>query len=345
MICQKLVSSVIRGALSRRGVRGWVYLDDILLSCRSKSRLRGAVRDCIRRLRRAGFIVGAKSEPDPTERLGFIGKQIDTKAGTISNAVGALVGAFRAWIRGMGGGRLPSKVMERLLGKLCWLSRPNAGLGAFPAGAYRGLQSGKGVFGRGVCKGVATVLLFSCVPQRCDPPGPGGRGAWEVFVDAAPEGKRFRLGIVGGGDYYRSEVCPPWVDSLQQAELYALYIVIKLASYRGFERIRVGSDSNVARSQINALRASVHADSQQRILRRLFWLRCWSTVSVESFRVPSLLNAADPLSRETGFQSRKQAVAEAARRREMWEKAVDTKYMGLMEMIRPPWRFKGEVGD
>ena len=88
------------------------------------------------------------------------------------------------------------------------------------------------------------------------------------------------------------------MDSLQQAELYALYIVIKVASYRGFERIRVGSDSNVARSQINALRASVHADSQQRILRRLFWLRCWSTVSVESFRVPSFLNAADPLSRE-----------------------------------------------
>ena len=143
VICQKLVSSVIRGALSRRGVRGWVYLDDILLSCRSKSRLRGAVRDCIRRLRRAGFIVGAKSEPEPTERLGFIGKQIDTKAGTISNAVGALVGAFRAWVRGVGRGRLPSKVMERLLGKLCWLSRPNAGLGAFLAGAYRGLQSGK----------------------------------------------------------------------------------------------------------------------------------------------------------------------------------------------------------
>ena len=157
--------------------------------------------------------------------------------------------------------------------------------------------------------------------------------------------KFFDWELLGGGAYYRSEVCPPWVDSLQQAELYALYIVIKVASYRGFERTRVGSDSNVATSQINALRASVHADSQQRILRRLFWLGCWSTVSVESFRVPSFLNAADPLSRETGFQSLKQAVAEAARRRVMWERAVDTKYMGLMEMIRPPWRFKGEVGD
>ena len=111
-----------------------------------------------------------------------------------------------------------------------------------------------------------------------------------------------------------------------------------------FERIRVVSDSNVARCQINALRASVHADSQQRILRRLFWLRCWSTVSVESFRVPSFLNAADPLSRETGFQSRKQAIAEAARRREMWERAVDTKYVGLMEMIRPPVEIQGGGG-
>ena len=110
VICQKLVSSVIRGALSRRGVRGWVYLNDILLSCRSRSRLRGAVRDCIRRLRRAGFFVGAKSEPEPTERLGFFGKQIHNKAGTISNAVGALVGAFRAWFRGLAGGACPQRL-------------------------------------------------------------------------------------------------------------------------------------------------------------------------------------------------------------------------------------------
>ena len=36
VICQKLVSSVIRGPLSRRGVRGWVYLNDILLLTRSR---------------------------------------------------------------------------------------------------------------------------------------------------------------------------------------------------------------------------------------------------------------------------------------------------------------------
>ena len=52
-------------------------------------------------LRRAGFIVGEKSETTPTECISFIGKQIDTKAGTVGNATGALPGAFRSWVRGV----------------------------------------------------------------------------------------------------------------------------------------------------------------------------------------------------------------------------------------------------
>ena len=135
-ICQRLVMAVVRQVVSRRGIRGWVYLDDILLSARRKARLRRAVSDCIALLRRAGFIVGEKSETSPTECISFIGKQIDMKAGTVGNATCALVGAFRSWVRGVGRGRLPTCAMERLLGKLCWLGRPNAGLGAFLAGAY-----------------------------------------------------------------------------------------------------------------------------------------------------------------------------------------------------------------
>ena len=101
--------------------------------------------------------MGAKSEMTPTESIGFIGKSIDTRAGTISNAVGALVGAFRAWARGVGRGRLPTSAMERLLGKLCQPGRPNAGPGAFLDGARAALLQGLGRFGRGVAKGVATV--------------------------------------------------------------------------------------------------------------------------------------------------------------------------------------------
>ena len=88
VICQRLIMAVVRRVLSGV-IRGWVYLDDILLSARRKARLRRTVRDCKRALRRAGFIVGAKSETTPSE-------SIDTRAGTIGNTVGALVGAFCA---------------------------------------------------------------------------------------------------------------------------------------------------------------------------------------------------------------------------------------------------------
>ena len=247
-ICQRLVMAVVRRVLSRKGIRGWVYLDDILLSARRKGRLPRAVRDCAALLRLAGFIVGEKSETSPTECIGFIGKQIDTRAGTIGNATGALVGAFRSWVRGVGRGRLPTSAMERLLGKLCWLGRPNAGLGAFLVGAYTALRQGKGLFGRGVAKGVATVLLFSCVPQAADPLCDCGQAPWEVFTDAAPEGSGFRVGIVGEVGFYRSMRCPAWVSSLQQAELFAVYMVAKLATYRGYASVTIGSDSNVSRS-------------------------------------------------------------------------------------------------
>ena len=58
--------------------------------------------------------------------------------------------------------------MERLLAKLCWLGMPNAGLGAFLAGAYGSLHRGWGLLGRWVAKGIATVLLFACIQQHTD---------------------------------------------------------------------------------------------------------------------------------------------------------------------------------
>ena len=82
---------------------------------------------------------------------------------------------------------------------------------------------------------------------------------------------------MGEKGFYRSLHCTPWIDS---AELFAVYVVAKLASYRGCESVRIGLDSEVARSQVNALRAFVGSVKQQRILRCLFWLRCWTGTSI-----------------------------------------------------------------
>ena len=61
-----------------------------------------------------------------------------------------------------------------------WLGRPNARLGAFLAGSYSSLHKGSGMFGPVVAKGIATVLLFSFIPQHADPLGQRDTPPWEV---------------------------------------------------------------------------------------------------------------------------------------------------------------------
>ena len=77
----------------------------------------------------------------------------------------------------------------------------------------------------------------------------------------------------------------------------------------------MGTDSEVARHQVVKGHASSGLPVQQRILRRIFWLRSWSRCSVGIFRVPSPQNQADPHSRLHSFPSRQAAVREAERRK------------------------------
>ena len=153
--------------------------------------------------------MGVKSEVTPTESISFIGKNLDTRAGTISNAVGALVGTFRSWVRGVGRRRLPSSAMERLLGELCWLGRPNAGLGAFLAGAYSALHRGLGMFARGVAKGIATVLLFSCVPHTADPLGRCDAAPGKFSLMRPRRGVDSEWALWGGGGSTAPCAVPP----------------------------------------------------------------------------------------------------------------------------------------
>ena len=146
------------------------------------------------------------------------------------------------------------------------------GIGSFPRRCLLRPPPGAGTVragcGQGYCD--CPALLLCTLEDR--PLGRHDAPPWEVFTDAAPEGSGFRVGIVEEKGFCRSLRRPPWIDSLQQVELFAVYVVTKLASYRGCESVRIGFDSDVARSQVNALRASVGSVKQQRIPRRVFGL-------------------------------------------------------------------------
>ena len=98
------------------------------------------------------------------------------------------------------------------------------------------------------------------------------------------------MGVVGSPGCYRTRMCPSWITSLQQAELYAAYWATQIAVYKGARSVTVGPDNDAARAQLSALSASVACVNQLRVLRRMFWLQAWSHVEPSFFRVDSALN-------------------------------------------------------
>ena len=91
------------------------------------------------------------------------------------------------------------------------------------------------------------------------------------------------LGSVVPHGFYRSYVCPRWVHSLQQAELYGVYGALKAAVGCRLRSVAVGIDNEAVRVQSASLRASTDCPVQLRLLRRIFWLRAWSGLQLSFF--------------------------------------------------------------
>ena len=145
--------------------------------------------------------------------LTFIGKHIEVENREVCNAPCGIHGAVRIPSERWQSAGWAKKSLQRLLGQLCWLARPTAGLSPFLSQAYKSLHASSDIFRKGAAKGIAAVLLFACIPQTV-PPLRGQRHT--LFGDAAPTGKStLRLGGVSERGGCRSELCPHWVCTLQ----------------------------------------------------------------------------------------------------------------------------------
>ena len=113
------------GALSRLESDGFVYLDDILLVARRSKVGRDAFL-VAQKPEKAAFLISPKSVMEPTRSIDFIGKWFDSTTGNISNRQGLIVGIIGLWSLAV---LRPSneRLMSRLLGRLEWALRPNAG--------------------------------------------------------------------------------------------------------------------------------------------------------------------------------------------------------------------------
>ena len=134
VLCQRLVSALVRRALRDLRARGVTYLDDNLVSAVGRNRVRVAARRVSRVLGKARFLIGPKIVIEPVRTLDFIGKQFAAAAMTVENKPGVIGGVVALWLSGIVQNRLSSRMAATLLGKLEWAMRPNAGLAPFVAG-------------------------------------------------------------------------------------------------------------------------------------------------------------------------------------------------------------------
>ena len=85
----------------------------------------------------------------------------------------------------------------------------------------------------------------------------------------------------------------------------------------------IGTDSEVGRYQMLRTHAASSLGAQQRILRKMFWLRSWSGYSIGVFRVGTRYNPADPLSRLHEVGGKKAAKERATHRVQEWKGLAD----------------------
>ena len=188
-------------------------------------------------------------------------------------------------------------------------------------------------FSRTLIRATGTALLLSFPSHGLS--DPSHVRVHTFFSDAAPCGRRFRIGVVGSPGFYRSYVCPRWVRSLQQAELYGVYGALKAAVGCRLRSVAVGIDNEAVRVQSASLRASTDCPVQLRLLRRIFWLRAWSGLQLSVFRVPSAVNPADPLSRKHEMLSRASMLSLCEQRRVAWGES-DLPFDRLRQSVPTP---------
>ena len=224
LLCQLALQKVIEGIIPLHMII-FHYLDDFLLLGGCPAELREGTRRVVEALKAAEFLVSPKSVLEPTTRILFFGKHIDTQARRVWSHPRAYLQMFAQWLRLATAAHPQPRHLNKVLGFIQWHVRRRRGIGPFLAGAYcwqRWGAVGQPVSLK-VLHGLATAIVFAMEPWsppgtlrwslKCalDLPVTLGRHAFAtMFVDAAVDVLRYRAGMILLGKHeVRSVVIPP----------------------------------------------------------------------------------------------------------------------------------------
>ena len=272
------------------------YADDLLVAGRHSSSVRQQALRTKADLERAGWVVSPKSSLDPSNRVKWMGKVVGGDQGGVQNAPAVQAHLICCWLRLATTG-YTEKTLRRMLGKLQWAVRPRRGAQPFVAGAYRWLNQGPSTAKctppkvlRGLWEGIACALV---------PWVPHGtlRSTDTIYCDAARQGQIYYVGLWGDSLGMRIKMLPDWVATQQAAELAGIVETVRMGAYRRIQYLRVYGDNMSSLFSVMKGRAATACDAQNRLLRQLQHVLCWSGVVVELLWVKGELNPADVPSR------------------------------------------------
>ena len=249
-----------------------------------------------------GAIISPKSILDPVPSIVWMGKRLVLSGPSrvfffLEDQWVVLVGL---WLR-IALLPLSRKFARRVIGRLSWALRPQVGVCPFLAGWWSHVA-----WGLTFLPSTPLKLVFSSLhclvmarrgwsPRPILPPSQSGRGL--LFVDAAFDRDRFKVGVWGPGLGGRVFHCPPDVATQQEAELDSLVQGLTLIFNVGWPVFRLVGDNESAVGQMSSMRAKSGLYRHNRNLRRAFYLlqRVPSTVFFEW--MPGDLIPADCFSR------------------------------------------------
>ena len=130
--------------------------------------------------------------------------------------------------------------------------------------------------------------------------------------------KLYRIGIFDPAGGARALVCPRWVDNQQVAELYGVWMMLKIAVRRKLPQVLMLQDNVAAIWAAVNLRARAPLRKQNHILRAVVMLLRRSGVILHSAYVPCAYQLADPVSRLPYF-SRKRLELAAYQAKHRWD--------------------------
>jgi hypothetical protein len=314
------------------------YVDDILVFGLGKDRVGDATQLLIRLMEEDNWVVSPKSVTEPTQKMSWMGKELDIVQGSIAATPMSVAGVILLFARLASKGYRKNWI-ERLIGKIHWLARPAKGGLSFLAGptAWKTWGPEKSAYTPPkVLSALMESIAFAIHPWMPDPEvtkkevarsGEGTRlggatprdGQW--YVDAAKmRGGAYYAGLWGEVVGTRVWRAPAWVRSQQQGELFGLEMGIKLAAHRGLKKVHIVGDNVGTLFQALKGRAGIGFRVQNRILRRITHTLRWSKLRLGLSWVGSKDNPADPVSRFFEFPTWTEAWLKA------WMVGVHTDY-------------------